>query len=104
MVIAEGNQGGEMVEYVIHTIDKHIPVERVHARQGKHTRAEPVAALDEQGKIHHVGMFGDLEDQLCQWVPGEDSPDRLDARVWGFMKLMVSGKGGLTESKLTWVQ
>jgi phage terminase large subunit-like protein len=95
MVVAEANNGGEMVAHVIHTIDRDVPVELVHASRSKQTRAEPVAALDEQGKIHHVGMFGTLEDQLCQWVPGEESPDRLDARVWGFTKLMVSfGSGG----------
>jgi phage terminase large subunit-like protein len=60
----------------------------VHASRGKLTRAEPIAALYEQGKIHHVGGFPELEDQLCTWVPGmSDSPDRLDALVWALTEL-----------------
>jgi phage terminase large subunit-like protein len=88
-IVAEINQGGEMVEYTIHTIDKDVPVETVHATRGKYTRAEPVASLAEKGKIHHIGLFAQLEDQLCQWTPGDASPDRLDAMVWGFTHLMV---------------
>lgn len=57
----------------------------------KQIRAEPVAALYEQGKVHHVGYFGELEDQLCTWVPGEKSPDRLDALVWALTELMLDG-------------
>jgi len=92
-VVAEINQGGEMVEYVIHSIDKDIPFKGVHASRGKYVRAEPISALDEQGRIHHVGNFIDMEDQLCEWVPGEKSPDRLDARVWGFTELMLEEQG-----------
>jgi phage terminase large subunit-like protein len=93
-VVAESNQGGEMVEYVIKSIDKSIPVTLVHASRGKFTRAEPIAALSEQGKIHHVGYYPELEDQQCQWTPGEDSPDRMDAFVWGFTELFVTGVTG----------
>jgi phage terminase large subunit-like protein len=93
-IIAEANNGGDMVEHVIKTFDTRIPVKLVHASRGKYTRAEPVAGLDEQHKIHHVGTFGKLEDQLCQWVPGDKSPDRLDARVWLFTELMLGDAPG----------
>ena len=82
-IIAETNQGGLMVEHVLRTIRKNIPFSAVHASQGKRTRAEPIAALYEQGLIHHVGCFPKLEDQLCEWEPGQESPDRLDSLVWG---------------------
>ncbi len=89
-IIAESNQGGDMVKHTLATVDPNAPVRLVHASRGKRTRAEPVAALYEQGRIHHVGAFNDLEDQLCSWVPGEGaSPDRLDALVWGFTELLV---------------
>lgn len=99
-IVAETNQGGQMVEHVIMSAarDMFVSKEResrnvayrgVRASKGKHTRAEPIAALDEQGRIHHVGMFSELEDQLTSWVPGEDSPDRLDARVWAFTDLIT---------------
>ena len=93
-IVAEVNQGGDMVVTTIHSVEKSIPVNKVRATRGKYTRAEPVSSLYSQGKIHHVGMFGLLEDQLCSWVPGEKSPDRLDALVWGFTELMVSGRSG----------
>lgn len=93
-IVAEINQGGDMVVYTIQTIEKGIPIRRVRATRGKHTRAEPVAALYEQGKFHHVGMFGILEDQLCSWVVGDKSPDRLDALVQGATELMISGRSG----------
>jgi phage terminase large subunit-like protein len=65
------------------------PVQRIHASRGKHTRAQPVALLYEQGTVHHVGTFPKLEDELCSWVPGDDSPNRLDALVWAITELMV---------------
>ena len=89
-IIAESNQGGDMVAHTIRTVDPAVPVKLVHARRGKYTRAEPIAALYEQGRIHHVGMFALLEDQLCEWLPGDASPDRLDALVWGMTELMIS--------------
>lgn len=88
-IVYENNQGGEMVEHTIRTVDGNVPLKAVHASRGKQTRAEPVAALYEQGRIHHVGVFAELEDQLCSWVPGETSPDRLDALVWGFTELLL---------------
>lgn len=91
-VIAEANNGGELVAVVLKTVDAGLPVKLVHAARGKQTRAEPVAALYEQGRVHHVGGFPELEDQLCTWVPGEsDSPDRLDALVWAITELMLEG-------------
>lgn len=95
-IVAEGNQGGEMVEAVIRTVFPNAPIKRVHARQGKRTRAEPVAALYEQGRVHHVGSFVILEDQLTSWtIDSGESPDRLDALVWGITELgMTSGTGG----------
>ena len=93
-IIAEINNGGEMVEATIRTVDKTVPYKAVHATRGKVIRAEPIAALDEQGKIHHVGSFPVLEDQLCEFTLDFDrkvagySPDRLDARVWAFTELM----------------
>jgi len=98
-LIAEVNNGGDMVESNIKTIDPRIPIKKIHATRGKYSRAEPVSALYEQGRVHHVGFFPELEDQLCEWVPGEKSPDRLDALVWIITDLMLGrysmGKGQL---------
>ena len=77
-----------MVEYVIRSIDENVSYKSVRATKGKYIRAEPVSALYEQGKIHHVGHFSDLEDQLCEWEPGEKSPDRMDAEVWAITELI----------------
>ncbi len=88
-VIAEINNGGEMVETIIRSIDKQVSYKGIHASHGKLTRAEPVAALYEQGRIHHVGSFPELEDQMTSWVPGEKSPDRMDALVWAITELML---------------
>jgi predicted phage terminase large subunit-like protein len=90
-IIAEVNQGGDMVRYVLETIDKNVPVKMVRASRGKVSRAEPVSALYEQGKVHHVGVFHKLEDQMCTWEPGMPSPDRMDAMVWGMTELMLAG-------------
>jgi len=87
-IIGETNNGGEMVEHTLKIIDSNIPFKAVHASRGKVTRAEPVSALYEQGRIHHFGTFPELEDQLCEWVPGtEKSPDILDALVWAITEL-----------------
>jgi phage terminase large subunit-like protein len=88
-IVAEVNQGGDMVETTIHTVDARVPVKQVTATRGKLTRAEPVAALYEKETIHHVGSFPKLEDQMTQWVPGDRSPDRLDAAVWAFTELLL---------------
>jgi len=93
-IVAEANQGGDMVSHTLYTVDPKVPVKLVRASRGKQTRAEPVAALYEQNRIHHVGFYGLLEDQLCGWVPGYGaSPDRLDALVWAMSELMVLGQG-----------
>lgn len=87
-VIGEVNNGGDLVEANLRTVDRNIPYSGVRATRGKAVRAEPVAALYEQGKVHHVGTFPELEDQMCSWQPGEKSPDRLDALVWAITDLM----------------
>lgn len=89
-IAAEVNNGGEMVEHVLRTIDSEIPYKAVHASRGKRVRAEPIAALYEQGKVHHVGFFPQLEDQQCNFVPDDydGSPDRVDALVWALTELM----------------
>lgn len=91
-IVAEENNGGNLVEANVRTVSKQVSYQGVRASRGKQTRAEPIAALYEQGKIHHVGSFAQLEDQLCGWVPGEknqSSPDRLDACVWALTALML---------------
>lgn len=89
-IVAEKNQGGDMVENTIRTIDPNVPLRLVHASRGKLIRAEPISALYEQGRVHHVGMFAELEDQLCSYAPGvAKSPDRLDALVYSITELMV---------------
>lgn len=93
-IAAEANQGGEMVRYTLRTVDPSVPVKLVHASRGKQTRAEPVVAIYEQGRIHHVGNFPDLELQMTTWSPVDDkeSPDRVDALVWAMTELMVRHK------------
>ncbi|MDD1729830.1 MAG: terminase family protein [Methanospirillum sp.] len=91
-VIGEVNNGGYLVEVNLRTVDKNIPYSPVHASRGKETRAEPVSSLYEQGKIHHVGTFPELEDQMCEWEPGKKSPDRMDALVWAFWELFGLGE------------
>ena len=91
-VVGEVNNGGDMVESTVRTVRSNIPFRKVHATRGKRVRAEPIAALYEQGRIHHVGFFPELEDQLCTWLPeGVDwSPDRLDAMVWAATELELA--------------
>lgn len=95
-IVAEQNFGGAMVEAVIRAVDKRLPVKMVTASRGKIARAEPVAALYEQGRISHIGLFPDLEDQQCAMTPsgyvGEGSPDRADALVWALTELMLETK------------
>jgi hypothetical protein len=90
-IVAEANNGGDMIETLLRTKDKRVPYKKVHASRGKRTRAEPVAALYEQASVSHVGTFGDLETELVTWVPGDDSPNRLDALVWALTELMLGG-------------
>jgi len=91
LVVAEANHGGDMVLTTLQTKDATVAMKKVWASQGKYARAEPVSALYEQGKMHHIGMFASLEDELVNWVPGEGlpSPNRLDALVWGLTELML---------------
>ncbi len=82
-VIGETNYGGDMVEHVVRGVRSSIPYKSVRASRGKQVRAEPVAALYEQHRVHHVGVFPELEDELAQWTTDESwSPNRLDALVW----------------------
>lgn len=93
-IIAERNFGGAMVQHVIKTVDPSASYKEVTASRGKVARAEPVAALYEQGRVSHIGSFSELEDQMCQIDPsgfiGEGSPDRADALVWALTELMLS--------------
>lgn len=90
-VVVEKNQGGDMCKHTIHTVRNNIPIILVHASRGKHVRAEPIASLYTQGRVHHVGCFPELEQQMTnmtnQGYVGENSPDRCDALVWGLTAL-----------------
>jgi hypothetical protein len=100
-IVAEKNNGGEMVASVIKQAvinarlkDPNVgevPVRLVWASRGKATRAEPISAIAESGRDHHVGTFPELEDELCLWVPGDESPNRLDAKVWAMSELSKYG-------------
>lgn len=91
-VVVEKNAGGDLVVSNLRTIDPRVPILTVHASRGKAIRAEPVAALYEQGRVHHVGVFAALEDEMVSWDPttSAKSPDRLDALVWGCWALLLS--------------
>ena len=88
-VVAEVNQGGDMVREVLMQVDNALPLRTVHAVHGKQARAEPVAALYEQGRVSHLGVFGELEDEMCAVIGDGESPDRLDALVWAVTELML---------------
>jgi hypothetical protein len=88
-IVGEVNNGGDLIETVIRTVDKTVSYKAVHATRGKTIRAEPVLALCEQGRVKFVGEFPELEDQLCTYRPGEPSPDRMDSFVWGVTELML---------------
>ena len=96
-IVAEINQGGEMVTAMLRSVDAQLPVATVRATRGKFLRAEPVAALYEQGRVLHAGRFSALEDQMCDFGPdglsNGRSPDRLDALVWALTALMLDGVG-----------
>jgi phage terminase large subunit-like protein len=92
VIAAEVNNGGDLIQTLIRGIDGTIPVRKIHASRGKLTRAEPVSMLYEQGKVHHVGAFPALEDQMCTYVAGMgDSPDRMDALVFALVELSRMG-------------
>lgn len=99
-IVAEVNNGGEMVEATLRMIDPSVPFSAVRAARGKVARAEPVAALYEQGRVHHIGAFPQLEDQMCSFSSNFDrhaagySPDRVDALVWALTELLVEPRAG----------
>lgn len=99
-IVAEVNQGGDMVEAVIRQVDPNVAFRKVHASRGKVARAEPVSAIYEQRRISHVGSFPQLEDQLCSMTNDFDrsragySPDRVDALVWGMSQLIIEPMPG----------
>jgi phage terminase large subunit-like protein len=86
-IVAEANQGGEMVKQVLIDAAPNLPVKLVHASRDKQTRAAPAAALYEQGRVHHAGTFPELEDQMCTFDGTGKSPDRMDALVWALAAL-----------------
>jgi phage terminase large subunit-like protein len=96
LVVAEVNNGGDMVESNLRTVRLQLPYKKINASRGKQIRAQPIASLYEQGRVSHVEAFPELEDQLTTWTPESGtSPDRLDALVWALTELMIDG--GTTE-------
>jgi phage terminase large subunit-like protein len=115
LIVAEKNQGGDMVKHVLTGEDENMPVRLVHASKGKKARAEPVAQKYEQGKVHHVGVpkldanglkieghLENLEDQMCTWehLSSSSSPDRIDALVWAIHELMIAGAKPIVTTRL----
>lgn len=105
-IVAEKNNGGEMVEHVIRSVDRSVPIKLVHASRGKIVRAEPISALYEQGRVHHVGRFDELEDQMCTFSVDQirnestGSPDRVDALVWGLTEIFDKIAGRARKQKI----
>tara|TARA_R110000824_G_scaffold152470_1_gene323688 strand:+ start:8818 stop:9927 length:1110 start_codon:yes stop_codon:yes gene_type:complete len=102
-IIGEINQGGDMVEATVRAVDPNISYKGVHASKGKITRAEPIAAFYEQGRGHHVGQFAKLEDEMTTYTglsAGEDSPNRMDAKIWAETELMLEA-GEIVQTKFT---
>jgi phage terminase large subunit-like protein len=98
-IIGEANNGGDFIGALLKTVDPDIAYTKVTASRGKAVRAEPVSALYEQGRIHHAGVFVELEDELCTWAPGDsDSPDRLDACVWAVSALRGLSRGSWADA------
>jgi phage terminase large subunit-like protein len=100
VVVAEVNQGGDLVRDMLRIVDPTLPLRSVHATRGKYRRAEPVAGFYEQGRVHHVGCLTALEDQMCAFTPDLDrkalgSPDRVDALVWGLTDLLITHRRAL---------
>ena len=90
-IVAETNNGGDLVERLLRGIDPNIPYRSVRATRGKLVRAEPIAALYEQRRVHHMGAYPELETQMCTYIGQvKPSPDRLDALVWGLTELSKS--------------
>ena len=101
LIVVESNQGHELLEMALRTKRNDLPITRPNARENKKARAEPIVALYEQGRVHHVGdptKFAKLEEQMTTWVPSPDgkrrgkSPDRVDALVWALAELNLQGK------------
>ena len=92
-IVAEKNYGGDMVATVIRNMSPEVSYKDVTASRGKYLRAEPIAAFYERGKVHHVGRYNKLEDEMCLWLPGDKSPNRMDALVWALTDLMAQSKG-----------
>lgn len=100
-IVAEANNGGDMIVQLIRTVDGKVPVKKVNASRGKRVRAEPISALYEQGRVHHVGSFPTLEDQMVTWTPdAPKSPDRLDALVWALTELNEGSIASISLSAL----
>lgn len=102
-IVGERNFGGDMVRFTVATADKKAAFKEVTASRGKVVRAEPISALYEQGKVHHVGDFQDLEDQMCNFTAagyvGSGSPDRVDALVWALTELMLGDQSWYDRDK-----
>ncbi len=104
-IVGEANNGGDLVELAIRTVEdgkyngKNASYKKVHASRAKVTRAEPVAALYEQNRVHHVGFFPELEDEMCDYDPlvSKKSPDRMDALVWAITELTEDNNTGLLD-------
>ena len=105
-IVAEVNNGGDMVESTLRSADISLPYKQVRASRGKLTRAEPVAALYEQGRVHHVGIFAELECQMTSWSPPDDrdSPDRVDALVWALSELLLGSHYWSPEERAAWAR
>ncbi len=93
IIIGEINNGGDWIEEAIRNVDNSVNYKTIRASRGKYTRAEPIAAIFEQGRGHMVGMYPHLEDELCTYVPGNESPNRLDAMVWAYTELILNEPG-----------
>lgn len=104
-IVGERNFGGDMVRFTVATADRSAAFKEVLASRGKAVRAEPISALYEQGRVHHVGNFPDLEDQLCNFTAsgyvGDGSPDRADALVWAITELMLDPSA---HDPATWIK
>ena len=103
-VVAEVNQGGDMVESILRQVDPDVSYVAVHATRGKIIRAEPIAALYEQGRGHHVGSFPQLEDEMCEFdaLTDQKSPDRMDALVWALTHLTEKATSGFLQMSDEW--
>ena len=100
LIVAEVNNGGDLVKNTLRMIDRNVPFKPVRASRGKVTRAEPAAQIYEEGRAHHIGSFAKLEDQMAEFTIDFDrkasgySPDRVDALVWAFTELLVEPIAG----------